>query len=879
MKNKPTQSKPGANPVEPWKEPEETYITQIAPGGVGGDPVAIDCKDGRIVRIRPIHYESAYSKEEIAATNFKYEKDGKVLSPLPKSLPSIFAFAYKKRVYSPNRVGYPLKRVDWEPGGDPAKINAQNRGKSKFKRISWDEAADIVASEIKRVQGTYGKYAVMAIGDDGHHENKNTHAAGYTHMKVFNAAGGGHTGEVRTPDSNEGFYWGAKHVWGEGLYALGYETPVTNVVKDVIDYGEMIVWQSGDWEMSQMFSSQWWTRLLFFFSDLGIKQIYVDPICNYSALVHADKWIPILPNTDPALDLAVIYTWIKEDLYDKAYIDTHTIGFDKFKAYVMGEEDGIPKTPKWASAICGVPVWTIKALAREWASKKTSVGHFCGTFIRGPYSHEPARLEVIKLAMQGVGGPGIHQLWFGNTEIPDQVILTSMSTQGMGATSMDNPQAIPRSMVARAILEGHIEHWGSGQIVFCPTEDQFKKYIYPISAEEGGTEVHLLWSEKPCNIACWNDGNQFIEAVRSPKIETFITNHQWLENDSIYSDLILPVTCGVEDDDIVGSSWITQLRAVTIQKPPIEPVGESKSDFEIGIEIAKKLGVEEELTQGMSIDEWNRYAYDITGLENYVSWEKLNEAGYYIPPITPNWEDSPAGLREFYENPEENPLDTPSGKIEIYSERLAENFPDDQERPPIPKWVPGGPASEGWTHDESLWGERCKKYPLLFSTGPARWRFHVNFDDVTWFREISTCKIKGTDGYMYEPVWLHPRDAAKRGIQHGDIVKVFNDRGIVLGGAYLTERVIPGAVQMAKGARHDPITTGIDRGGTTNLISPTYAASKNCTGFVVTGYLVEVQKLETAEMDEWKKKYPEAFSRKYDPAAGLCTDGWLEGEK
>ena len=108
---------------------------------------------------------------------------------------------------------------------------------------------------------------------------------------------------------------------------------------------------------------------------------------------------------------------------------------------------------------------------------------------------------------------------------------------------------------------------------------------------------------------------------------------------------------------------------------------------------------------------------------------------------------------------------------------------------------------------------------------------------------------------------------------------MFNEREIILGGAYITERVIPGAVQMAKGARHDPITTGIDHGGTTNLISPTHAASKNCTGFVVTGYLVEVEKLEPSEMVEWKEKYPEAFSRKYDPAAGLCADAWVEGEK
>ncbi|MEE8619375.1 MAG: hypothetical protein V3S84_04530, partial [Dehalococcoidales bacterium] len=153
------------------------------------------------------------------------------------------------------------------------------------------------------------------------------------------------------------------------------------------------------------------SRLMYWFTELGIKSIFVCPDLNYSAAIHADKWIPILPNTDAALQFAIAYVWITGGTYDKEYVATHTIGFDKVRDYVLGKEDGIPKTPKWAARITGVPSRIIKALAREWASKATSIAHGNGGgMIRGPYSTEPARMEVILLGMQGLGKPGVAQL-------------------------------------------------------------------------------------------------------------------------------------------------------------------------------------------------------------------------------------------------------------------------------------------------------------------------------------------------------------------------------------------------------------------------------------------------------------------------------------
>ncbi len=139
-------------------------------------------------------------------------------------------------------------------------------------------------------------------------------------------------------------------------------------------------------------------------------------------------------------------------------------------------------------------------------------------------------------------------------------------------------------------------------------------------------------------------------------------------------------------------------------------------------------------------------------------------------------------------------------------------------------------------------------------------------------------KIKGPDGYLYEPVWLNPKEAASRGITHGDIVKIFNERGIVLGGAYVTERLMPHVAYMDHGARWDPIIPGkLDRGGAINTITPHKITSKNATGMVVSGFLVEVAKVGSDEMAGWRRDYPEAFTRNYDPDTGVSLSGWLKG--
>ncbi|MFC1941697.1 molybdopterin-dependent oxidoreductase [Chloroflexota bacterium] len=858
-------------------KPDKTVIKALALGGLlgGGGECAVDVTDGKVVRIRPFHYDWKYDRKTFNA--WKMTRNGKSFEPLFKSMPSPFSMAYKKRTYSPNRIKYPLIRVDWDPNGER---NTQNRGKSKYKRISWEEASNILAGEVTRVHKEYGPLGILVQGD-GHGECKTIHTP-HGHSGRLLDMMGGFTQQVRNPDSWEGWYWGSKHVWGQGIQ--GMYNPANNIVKDMTENCDLVLFWGGDPETTPWgFTGQCATRLCYFWSEVGIKQVYICPELNYGAAVHGDKWIPILPNTDAAMQLAIIYMWIKEGTYDKEYVKTHTIGMEKVEVYVMGEEDGIPKTPEWASKKCGVPEWTIKAVAREFASKITSVAHyFGGSYIRGPFSHEPARLECILLGMQGLGGPGVHQSQISYTGMP--------RAEGIRSTRFFNPklsprittptrttiaawgkQLLPKTLIQEGIFSPPLTFMGNGGIE-SPTEDQFVKYTYP--NEKGGTEIHMIWTDTPCRLTCWNHGNWTVEAFRSTKIECVVAQHPWLENDCLLADIILPSNTTLEVEDIVTNvRQGPHFHSIAIMEQAVNPIGESKSDYEVVLEIAKKLGYGEQFSEGKTTEDLEKQVFDDMEIDYLVKWEEFKEKKYFVFPVAKDWEEDSPGFRKFYDDPENNPLPTPTGKLEFYSASLAKHFPDDKERPPIPKWI-----EKSETHNERISSERASLFPLLLMSNHGRWRVHAQADDISWTREAPTCKVLGYDGYNYEPCWINTHDAEERGIKNGDIVKVFNERGVVLCGAIVWERMMPGVIYVDHGARHDPIVPcKVDRGGAINTIAPIGITSKNCVGEATSGYLADVQKVSGEEMDGWKRDYPEAFEREYDPASGLRFNAWVEG--
>ena len=523
-----------------------------------------------------------------------------------KAMPSPFSLAYKKRTYSPNRIKYPLKRVDWDPNGER---NTQNRGKSKFVRISWDEATDLIAAEIRRIHKEYGPCAILVQGD-GHGECKIVHAPHGCSTLLLDKMGG-FTQQVRNPDSWEGWYWGAKHVWGTGL--IGMMSPADNIVKDISEntrHGPRLGRRPGDHALGLQRAVREPTPAASG-REIGIKQVYICPDLNYAAAVHADKWIPVLPNTDAALQLAIML-----HLDQRRHLRQ---GVRRNPHRGLRQDEGLrpgrgrrhrPRRPKWASPKCGVPEWTIKALARDWAKKTVTIGHyFGGGMVRGPYSTSPpgwrsscsacrawasrasTRRRSPTRACPRTSSPAAREP-HGHVREPHRAPRpgTGCSSRTQDHADGLGQAADPEDPHREGDQDPPVDFWGTGGHEV-PTADQFEKYTYPIPKEEGGTEIHMIWTDTPCRTTCWNCGNDVVETMRSPKIEFILAQHPWLENDCLYADIVLPISTTLEVDDISpcireGDSF----QSVLLMDQAIAPVGESKSDYEAVCEIAKKLG-------------------------------------------------------------------------------------------------------------------------------------------------------------------------------------------------------------------------------------------------------------------------------------------------
>lgn len=882
--------------------------------GVGTIATAVDVKDDRITRIRPLRFFDKYTEEH--ARPWKMEVKGKALEPGNKTFITPLQFGYKNRVYSKNRILYPLKRVDWDPEGER---NPQNRGISPYVRISWDEATTIIAKEIRRIVDTYGPTAVFCQGD-GHGEEKTVGGGHGCNIRMMQLLGGC-TIQSRNPDSWEGWYWGAKHAWG--MDPVGQQKYQGNNILDTAENSDCILQWGCDPDTTPFgWGGMQASNICYWFTDIGVKQIWICPDLNYSAGIHADKWLPVLPNTDAALQLGIAYTWIKEGTFDQAYLDTHTIGFDHFKHYVMGGEDGIPKTPKWAEKKCGVPAHQIKALARYWAKHNVSIGH-CngGGMIRSVFSTEPARLEVTLLAMQALGHPGrnqVHMLEWGMYGMPHlnpmphpdfEVSFYAGFTGHALGSNIEN--LIIQTLLPDAITNPPVK-WSGHGIAGFPRADQFFEFTYP---RPGSSRMHMFWTDTPCWSTCWTGGFRLQDALRDPSIEFMLVQHIWMENDCNFADIILPISTKLEQDDVASATQSGQFDLALYEDAAITPLGESKSDAEAVLAIAGKLGLHDEMLKqwynleevgdenpevaeakaeqtvegvlkadddfdslrvklqkeaaalGKDISKGIAGLRDIavrsSGLTGHIDAEEFAEKGYYVIPTKQDWKEFPHGMIDFYNDPESCPLDTPSGLIEIYCTDLAEVWPDDEERPPVPHWVEESPE-----HHERLTNDRGKDYPFLLMSNHPHFRVHAQNDDCAWLREIEMCKIKGPDGYAYEPVWINPIDARERNIKTGDIISVYNERGRVLGAALVTERIMRHTLSQDHGARCDTIVTGaggLDRGGANNLIAPSATLSKNAPGEVTNGFLVNIEKVDVFEL---AKQYPEEFGRAYDPETG-----------
>ena len=357
----------------------EQVFTQCTVGG----PVKVHVENGKITKMRPIVFD-----DKVDAASWHIQARGKEFTPPRKTTLNAYVVPERTRVYSENRIKYPYRRKTFDPNGER---NPQNRGKDEYVRIGWDEAIDIVSSEMKRIRSQYGKAAITAMTSSHHNW-------GFLHYKMgpfgrfFNLIGYCPLGD--NPDSWEGWQWGSIHSWGFH-WRLGHNEPFGQLEDALKNTEQIIYWAVDPNSTSYMYGGQDVSIWKHWFKELGIQSVFIDPYCNAGAAIWADKWIAPRPGTDAALAEAIAYVWIKEGTYDKWFIENRTEGFEAFRAHIMGETDGKPRTPEWAAIECDLPVHTIVSLARQWAAKKT--------MLQSARSMAPPELPARRTAQNGPG--------------------------------------------------------------------------------------------------------------------------------------------------------------------------------------------------------------------------------------------------------------------------------------------------------------------------------------------------------------------------------------------------------------------------------------------------------------------------------------------
>ena len=843
--------------------------------GTNSGPIFVYVKDGKILRTTPIDFDDS------DAPPWSITARGKTFTPLRRTTTASHAVCLKSMVYSKSRILTPMKRVDFDPDGER---NIQNRGKSKFVPISWDEATDLIAREIKRAKAV-GPGAVC-VANGSHHQwgNLGHYLSGFN--RFWNLIGV--TKLVHTPDSWEGWFWGAMHHWGNSL-RLGCPE-FYGTVEDCLKEAELIVFWSSDPDATYGFDG---TERREWAKQLGIEMIHIDPYLNHTAAHLGGKWIAPKPGTDAAFAQALCHVWITENLYDKAFVDKRTTGFDEWKAYVLGEKDGVPKTPEWQEKETGVPARDVRALARKWGTKKTYLGAGgwgvgLGGAGRSPMGIQWARMMTILGAMQGYGRPGSN---FGNLQFGAPMDFNfyfpgygegSFSGEMVASANTANNyqrmphiltmssvrQAIPRMWFPEAITQGKAMGYLTD---VASIQGQFFPFGYP---SPGHVRVEMLYKYGSSAFGTQVNANRWVQAYQHESLKFVVNQSIWWEGETVFADVVLPACTVFERWDIgewynVGAGYVHHMysmnnhRVVALQHKAIEPLGESKSDYDIFTAIMEKMGMGSLYSEGGTSElDWCKRVFDSSDLSKQISWREFLKKGYYVVPAEPEATRAPTANRWFYEGrkkdtPEPYPLpsdyvngfgnglQTPSGKFEFVASTLKRI--DDPDRPPLNQYMP--------LYEDAKRDPETANFPLQLLTPHSRYPFHLMGDDEgSSLRDIREHRVLHADGHYYLTARLSREDAAARGIQDDDLIRLFNHRGSVVCAAQVTDRLRPGMVSApTASAEYRPIGEpgkSTDLGGCVNLLNPSKAIAKKTHGIRPNTTLIQVEKW--TGVDTWR---------------------------
>jgi anaerobic dimethyl sulfoxide reductase subunit A len=507
--------------------------------------------------------------------------------------------------------------------------------------------------------------------------------------------------------------------------------------------------------------------------EKGIKIVGVDPRLTDTIGTFADQWIPIRPNTDTAMLIAMAYVIITENLQDQSFIDKYTVGFDKYKRYVLGDEDGIPKTPKWAEAITKVQADITGNLAREYATRKPAALIAGWGAARTAMGEQYARAACVLTAITGnIGINGGSAAGFG------RAYSSRETTWDRGPRNIVEKGALHRKDSLYKLRGG--TNPTNARIHFSDISDAILK------GRAGGypSDIKLAWAGNTINSG--SNTNLKVKALKT--LEFVVTQEQFMTPTAKFCDIVLPVNTFMERSDI-ATAWLGSPCYIFLNQA-IESLPESKTDMEISIELAKRLGIPEAFGNKTE----DQLLHEIAASRNDIpDYETLKHDGVLKIKLS----EPIVAFKKQINDLEHNPFRTLSGKIEIYSDHMAEW--NDPMLPPIPKYI-----SPPENYDDPM----ITKYPLQLITPHHKTRAHSMWHEVPWMRELDP-----------QSVWINTTDAKARGIKNGDLVNIYNNRGRVRIPAKVTGRIIPGTVSISEGAWYSPDKDGVDRGGCANVLT------------------------------------------------------------
>ena len=713
------------------------------------------------------------------------------------------------------RVRRPAFRKSWLEKGPGAATD--KRGREPFIEVPWDEALDRVAVELKRVKDVHSNRAIFGGSYGWSSAGRFHHAQSQVH-RFLNALGG----YVRHQDS---YSLGAARVLMPHIVASMEDLMAMHTTWEVLaEHCKLFVTFGGAPHKNAQIGAggAMVHRLkdgLYGMRAKGVRFINITPTAEDLDTGGDVEWLAIRPNTDAAMILALCHVLYTEKLYDREFLDRCTVGFDKFAPSLAD------RTPEWAEKITGVSAIRIRALAREMAATRTTV-NINWSLQRSHHGEQPFWALVTLACMLGqIGLPGGG---FGASYGP---------TNGMGSNA--------------PLLSGPTLSQGTNKVSdFIPVARFTDMLLNPGGkVPYNGQEI----TYPDIRLIYWAGGNPFHHhqdlnrlRVAWQKPETIIFNEQFWTPAAKMADIVLPATTGLERDDI---GYARREPFLIAMKKAREPIGEARDDYWIFSEIARRLGADDVYTEGRDAKQWLVHMHE-------ESRQKSARMGVALPSFEEFWEAGiaevpgenrePVMLAGFRADPAAHPLRTPSGKLEIFSEKIASFGYDDC------------PGHATWMEPiEWLGSKKAERYPLHMLSDQPTDKLHSQLDHSPHARAT---KIKGR-----QPVTLHPGDAAARGIAAGDLVRVFNDRGACLAAARLSDRIRPGVVRLSTGAWFDPSDSGsnrpLEKHGNPNALTLDIGASKLSQGCIAQTCLVEIERFDGPAPAVTAHKLPEFAAR------------------